>query len=97
MFRRMFPLLKVRVNGLDKRAKYILLMDIVPADDHRYKFNNRRWVVTGKADTEMPKRMYIHPDSPSQGEHWMSKPVAFHKLKLTNNTSDKHGYVNMFL
>jgi T-box protein 3 len=41
----------------------------------------------------MPKRMYIHPDSPATGEQWMSKIVSFHKLKLTNNISDKHGFV----
>lgn len=40
-FRRMFPAYKVRVMGLDKKAKYILLMDIVAADDCRYKFHNR--------------------------------------------------------
>ncbi|XP_053341785.1 T-box transcription factor TBX2a [Clarias gariepinus] len=90
--RRMFPPYKVRVNGLDKKAKYILLMDIVAADDCRYKFHNSRWMVAGKADPEMPKRMYIHPDSPATGEQWMAKPVTFHKLKLTNNISDKHGF-----
>nr|XP_018914132.1 PREDICTED: optomotor-blind protein isoform X3 [Bemisia tabaci] len=90
--RRMFPAYKVRVMGLDKKAKYILLMDIVAADDCRYKFHNSRWMVAGKADPEMPKRMYIHPDSPSTGEQWMQKVVSFHKLKLTNNISDKHGY-----
>ncbi|XP_034406538.1 T-box transcription factor TBX2b-like [Cyclopterus lumpus] len=90
--RRMFPAFKVRVDGLVESAKYILLMDIVAVDDCRYKFHNSRWVVAGKADPEMPKRMYIHPDSPSKGEQWMSKPVAFHKLKLTNNISDKHGF-----
>ncbi|XP_026818749.1 optomotor-blind protein-like isoform X5 [Rhopalosiphum maidis] len=93
--RRMFPAYKVRVMGLDKKAKYILLMDIVAADDCRYKFHNRyknRWMVAGKADPEMPKRMYIHPDSPSTGEQWMQKVVSFHKLKLTNNISDKHGF-----
>lgn len=90
--RRMFPPFKVRINGLDKKAKYILLMDIVAADDCRYKFHNSRWMVAGKADPEMPKRMYIHPDSPATGEQWMAKPVAFHKLKLTNNISDKHGF-----
>ncbi|OQV25932.1 T-box transcription factor TBX2-B [Hypsibius exemplaris] len=89
--RRMFPPYKVKVSGLDKRAKYIFLMDIVPADDCRYKFHNSRWMVAGKADPEMPKRMYIHPDSPSTGEQWMQKLVTFHKLKLTNNISDKHG------
>lgn len=40
-YRRMFPAYKVRVMGLDKKAKYILLMDIVAADDCRYKFHNR--------------------------------------------------------
>ncbi|XP_062393098.1 T-box transcription factor TBX2a isoform X2 [Sardina pilchardus] len=90
--RRMFPAFKVRINGLDKKAKYILLMDIVAADDCRYKFHNSRWMVAGKADPEMPKRMYIHPDSPATGEQWMAKPVTFHKLKLTNNISDKHGF-----
>ncbi|KAI5098947.1 T-box transcription factor TBX2b, partial [Silurus meridionalis] len=95
--RRMFPPFKVRINGLDKKAKYILLMDIVAADDCRYKFHNSRWMVAGKADPEMPKRMYIHPDSPATGEQWMAKPVAFHKLKLTNNISDKHGFVSNLL
>lgn len=95
--RRMFPPFKVRVEGLDETAKYILLMDIVAVDDCRYKFHNSRWMVAGKADPEMPKRMYIHPDSPSKGEQWMSKPVAFNKLKLTNNISDKHGFVRTTL
>ncbi|VFV26586.1 t-box transcription factor tbx3 [Lynx pardinus] len=90
--RRMFPPFKVRCSGLDKKAKYILLMDIIAADDCRYKFHNSRWMVAGKADPEMPKRMYIHPDSPATGEQWMSKVVTFHKLKLTNNISDKHGF-----
>nr|XP_055053942.1 T-box transcription factor TBX3 isoform X1 [Misgurnus anguillicaudatus] len=90
--RRMFPPFKVRCSGFDRKARYILLMDIVAADDYRYKFHNSRWMVAGKADPEMPKRMYIHPDSPATGEQWMSKSVTFHKLKLTNNISDKHGF-----
>ncbi|XP_055692362.1 optomotor-blind protein isoform X2 [Lutzomyia longipalpis] len=90
--RQMFPQMKFRVSGLDTKAKYILLLDIVAADDYRYKFHNSRWMVAGKADPEMPKRMYIHPDSPSTGEQWMQKVVSFHKLKLTNNISDKHGF-----
>ena len=57
--RRMFPPFKVRLTGLDKRAKYIMLMDIVAADDCRYKFHNSRWMMAGKADPEMQKKMYI--------------------------------------
>ncbi|EYC42269.1 hypothetical protein Y032_0537g3113 [Ancylostoma ceylanicum] len=94
--RRIFPAFRVKVSGLDKKSKYIFLMDLVPADECRYKFNNSRWMVAGKADPEMPKRMYIHPDSPATGEHWMAKGANFHKLKLTNNISDKQGYVSSF-
>ena len=39
--RQMFPQMKFRVSGLDPKAKYILLLDIVAADDLRYKFHNR--------------------------------------------------------
>ena len=92
-FRRMFPALKVRLSGLDPRAKYLLLVDLVSVDDCRYKFHNSRWTVSGRADPEMPRRMYVHPNSPSTGEQWMSKTVSFHKLKLTNNISDKHSLV----
>lgn len=37
----MFPQMKFRVSGLDAKAKYIFLLDIVAADDYRYKFHNR--------------------------------------------------------
>ena len=89
----MFPPFKVTVRGLDPGSKYILLMDIVAADDRRYKFNHSWWTVAGQADPEMPRRMYLHPDSPASGDHWMAKTVNFNKLKLTNNISDKHGFV----
>ena len=92
----MFPQMKFRLSGLNPKAKYILLLDVVAADDFRYKFHNSRWIVAGKADPEMPKRMYIHPDSPATGDQWMQKVVSFHKLKLTNNLSDKHGLVSLF-
>lgn len=48
-FSRIFPAFKVKVGGLDKRAKYILLMDIVPADECRYKFHNSRWMVRAQS------------------------------------------------
>lgn len=41
--RRMFPSFKVKVTGLNPKTKYILLMDVVPADDHRYKFADNKW------------------------------------------------------
>lgn len=43
--RRMFPSYKVKVTGLNPKTKYILLMDIVSADEHRYKFADNKWFV----------------------------------------------------
>lgn len=43
----MFPSYKVKVTGLNPKTKYILLMDIVPGDEHRYKFADNKWLVSG--------------------------------------------------
>lgn len=91
----MFPPLRVTCSGLEPQADYILLVDIVAADDYRYKFQNCRWMMVGRADPETPRHLYIHPDSPATGDHWMSRVVTFHRLKLTNNIADTHGFVNV--
>ncbi|XP_071501911.1 uncharacterized protein [Diadema antillarum] len=91
--RRMFPTFRCSITGLEQNAKYILLMDIVPVDDTRYKYHNSEWVVSGKAEPHMPSRLYIHPDSPATGAVWMKQVVSFHKLKLTNNNLDQHGHI----
>ena len=71
------------------------MYDVSETTNHVFfSFSSSQWMVAGKADPEMPKRMYIHPDSPATGEAWMQKVVSFHKLKLTNNISDKHGFVS---
>jgi T-box protein 20 len=52
----MFPTMKVTVSGLDPQAKYFILMDLVLADDCRYKFTGKEWTVAGKAEPQMPSR-----------------------------------------
>lgn len=42
----------------------------------------------------MPGRLYVHPDSPATGAHWMRQLVSFQKLKLTNNHLDPFGHVS---
>ena len=91
--RRMFPAVKLRVRGLDPKANYIFLMDIVPVDCYRYKYHASRWTVGGNGEASQTKRMYIHPASPCTGAQWMEKTISFQKLKLTNNSTDKNGYV----
>ncbi|XP_067092833.1 T-box transcription factor T isoform X1 [Osmerus mordax] len=82
--RRMFPVLKVNVSGLDPNAMYSILLDFVAADNHRWKYVNGEWVPGGKPEPQTPSCVYIHPDSPNFGAHWMKAPVSFSKVKLTN-------------
>uniref|UniRef100_A0A8C2BP73 T-box transcription factor 19 n=1 Tax=Cyprinus carpio TaxID=7962 RepID=A0A8C2BP73_CYPCA len=82
--RRMFPVLKVGVTGLDPNAMYSFLLDFSPADGHRWKYVNGEWVPAGKPEPHSHSCVYIHPDSPNFGAHWMKAPVSFNKVKLTN-------------
>ncbi|XP_016416638.1 T-box transcription factor TBX6L [Sinocyclocheilus rhinocerous] len=91
--RRMFPSCKVTVTGLNPKVKYVVIMDMVPFDNHKYKWNKDRWEVNGSTDPHLPNRFFIHPDSPAPGEKWMQYPISFHKLKLTNNTLNSNGLV----
>jgi hypothetical protein len=91
--RRMFPVIQISVKGLDPDAKYIMVMDIVPVDDNRYKFHDSEWVVTGKAEPQLPGRLFVHPDSPATGAQWMKQIISFKQLKLTNNHLDQLGYI----
>ena len=91
--RRMFPSLRVSVSGLNSTSRYNLIVDIVPADDERYKFQAGKWLVSGKADAHFSGRGYLHPDSALTGAQWMKHIVSFHKLKITNNPFDRAGHI----
>ncbi|XP_068253593.1 MAX gene-associated protein isoform X2 [Nyctibius grandis] len=91
--RRMFPYCRYWITGLDACQRYILVMDISPVDNHRYKWNGRWWEPSGKAEPHVLGRVFIHPESPSTGQYWMHQPVSFYKLKLTNNTLDQEGHI----
>ncbi|XP_055067010.1 T-box transcription factor TBX20 isoform X2 [Misgurnus anguillicaudatus] len=93
--RRMFPTIRVSFSGVDPDAKYIVLMDIVPVDNKRYRYAYHRssWLVAGKADPPLPARLYVHPDSPFTGEQLLKQMVSFEKVKLTNNELDQHGHI----
>lgn len=90
----MFPTIRVKLEGLDPKTKYILVMDLIPVDDNRYKYHNGEWIVSGKAEPPHPTRLYIHTDSPANGAQWMRQIVSFQKLKLTNSQVDQQGHVS---
>ncbi|XP_043928022.1 T-box transcription factor TBX19 [Protopterus annectens] len=82
--RRMFPVLKINVSGLDPNAMYSFLLDFAPVDSHRWKYVNGEWAPAGKPEPQNHSCVYIHPDSPNFGAHWMKAPISFSKVKLTN-------------
>ena len=92
--RRMFPTLKSSVSGLDPKQKYFILLDLILADDCRYKFSGKEWNVAGKAEPQLPSKLFIHPDSPATGAQWMKHEMSFQKVKLTNNNLDQNGHVS---
>ena len=92
----MFPTLRISLNGVGVAANYMVLMDIVPVDDKRYRYAYHRstWLVAGKADPPAPVRLYMHPDSPFTGEQLLKQIISFEKVKLTNNATDQNGHVS---
>ncbi|MEQ2243518.1 T-box transcription factor tbx15 [Ilyodon furcidens] len=97
--RRMFPAMRVKIAGLDPHQQYYIAMDIVPVDNKRYRYvyHSSKWMVAGNADSPVPPRVYIHPDSLASGDTWMRQVVSFDKLKLTNNELDDQGHQSLIL
>ncbi|XP_052249556.1 T-box transcription factor TBX10-like [Dreissena polymorpha] len=83
--RRMFPHIVLSIYGLDASASYSLVLQIVPADERRYKWVNHQWVAMGMADPGPEVQPVTHADSPNTGAFWMRNRTSFSKVRLTNN------------
>ena len=104
--RRMFPTVRCAFTNIDKmiamglttNAKFHVLLDIVPADNKRYRYAYHRsqWLVAGKADPAPPHRLYSHPDGPFSLDQLRKQVTSFEKVKITNNESDNSGQVNIY-
>ena len=94
----MFPTVRCSFRGVDLNLRYLVLVDIIPVDNKRYRYAYHRssWLVAGKADQPSPIRLYIHPDAPFTGDQLRKQVVSFEKVKLTNNEMDKSGHVSHF-
>ncbi|XP_071092565.1 T-box transcription factor TBX6-like [Haliotis cracherodii] len=92
--RRMFPTLQYSLAGLDPSKQYNVFVDMILADPNHWKFQNGRWVACGQAE-QLPTtgRVYLHPDSPNRGSHWMKQDIVFGKLKLTNNKNTDQSHI----
>ncbi|XP_067458269.1 eomesodermin homolog b isoform X2 [Thunnus thynnus] len=89
--RRMFPFLSFNIAGLNLAAHYNVFVEVVLADPNHWRFQGGKWVTCGKADnSSQGNKVYIHPESPNTGAHWMRQEISFSKLKLTNNKGTNH-------
>ena len=105
----MFPWVEINVSGLQKQARYWVVLEVAPVTDRRHKYmidggaesgngktSPRGWTTAGPAEPQPPqnRRIYIHPNGAASGTHWMQHPIKFDKLKLTNNTTEEHNNVS---
>ncbi|XP_075174671.1 uncharacterized protein LOC142245655 [Anomaloglossus baeobatrachus] len=91
--RRMFPEFSVSLSGLDPHGLYSLCVQAVPDGENRYKWRDRTWSMSGRAEPGPPTRLYLHPESPAPGHRWMERPICFHRIRLTNNTLSQGGQI----
>ncbi|XP_061886016.1 eomesodermin homolog a isoform X1 [Entelurus aequoreus] len=96
--RRMFPFLSFNITGLNLTAHYNVFVEIILADPNHWRFQGGKWVTCGKADNNMQgNKMYVHPESPNTGAHWMRQEISFGKLKLTNNKGANNNNTQMIV
>lgn len=92
--RRMFPVIKVAISNLDPCGLYSIAIEFVQMESHRWKYVNGEWAPGGKSEPPSSnKSLYIHPESPNYGVHWLKDCVTFSKAKLTNKPTSQPGQV----
>ncbi|XP_028326709.1 eomesodermin-like [Gouania willdenowi] len=96
--RRMFPFLSFNIAGLSVTTHYNVFVEVVLADPNHWRFQGGKWVTCGKADNSSHGyKVYMHPESPNTGGHWMRQEISFSKLKLTNNKGTSHNTSQMIV
>ena len=90
-FRKMFPALKINVEGLCSKKSYSIMVDFIQLDARKYKYcyENSSWEVTTNILPQADKQVFLHKSSPSYGDFWMQNDISFETLKITNNTNAK--------
>lgn len=91
--RRMFPVIKVAISNLDPGGLYTVAIEFVQMESHRWKYVNGEWAPGGKSEPSSSKSLYVHPESPHYGSHWLKDYVTFSKAKLTNKPTSQPGQV----
>ncbi|KAJ8970875.1 hypothetical protein NQ314_001000 [Rhamnusium bicolor] len=76
---------------LDERDLWVRFQcftnEMIVTKNGRWKYVNGEWVPGGKAEVPPSNPIYIHPESPNFGAHWMKESISFAKVKLTNKSN----------
>lgn len=85
--RKLFPIMQLKVRGLDTQRMYSVVMDFQQKGQNRWKFCDGGWTHAGKAEPAPTDTAYVHTRSPNYGHVWMSDPIDFSKIKVTNKAT----------
>ncbi|KAF0992035.1 hypothetical protein HZS_618, partial [Henneguya salminicola] len=85
--RRLFPVYKVKVIGLETNEMYKFELDFKLVESCRWKYGNGEWLKSTRAEVLTTSRKYTHPDSPNFGKFWSDTHVSFSRIKITNRES----------
>ena len=87
--RRMFPVIRIRLQNLQPRVMYNVCLAFVQQGTTKWQYNEGGWLTAGKAEVQPENCYYVHPDSPNFGDHWCRETISFAKMKISNKNSDK--------
>ncbi|OWF43000.1 T-box transcription factor TBX15-like [Mizuhopecten yessoensis] len=95
--RRMFPAIRVRIQGLESKKRYKVYLDFQQQDKHKYRYvyHSSKWMVSGSGETMVPNQVHHHPDSPLDSSHLTSQVVSFERIKLTNSDKMRAGQISL--
>ncbi|XP_033741485.1 T-box transcription factor TBX18-like [Pecten maximus] len=95
--RRMFPAIRVRIQGLESNKRYKVYLDFQQQDKHKYRYvyHSSKWMVSGSGETMVPNQVHHHPDSPLEASHLTSQVVSFERIKLTNSDKTRAGQISL--
>ena len=102
--RRMFPLLGLRLSGLQPDRAYHVAVDFAPVDRFRYRYiyHRSQWTITGQHDDVPPAQTSCcrHATSLTRLRETTvtltrlrETSIMFDKLKLTNNATSCNEHV----
>ncbi|RZC40475.1 dorsocross, partial [Asbolus verrucosus] len=90
----MFPALNIQISDLDPSADYCVFLDMVLANHCRFKYSaSAGWSPAGQEEAQSQHNLFVHPESPAKGSHWMSQTISFSRVKLTNTCTPPPGQI----